>query len=30
MHARISTLQLDASKIDDVVSQLQERDVPDW
>jgi heme-degrading monooxygenase HmoA len=30
MHARISTLELDASKIDDVVSQLKEREVPEW
>jgi heme-degrading monooxygenase HmoA len=30
MHARISTLQLEASKIDDVVSGLKERDVPEW
>ncbi|HEX2232336.1 MAG TPA: antibiotic biosynthesis monooxygenase [Thermoleophilaceae bacterium] len=30
MHARVSTLQLEAAKIDDVVSQLQERDVPEW
>jgi heme-degrading monooxygenase HmoA len=30
MHARISTLQLEASKIDDVASQLNEQDVPEW
>jgi heme-degrading monooxygenase HmoA len=30
MHARISTLQLDAAKIDDVVGQLEEREVPEW
>jgi heme-degrading monooxygenase HmoA len=30
MHARVSTLQLEAEKIDDVVSQLEERDVPEW
>jgi heme-degrading monooxygenase HmoA len=30
MHARISTFQLDAARIDDVVSQLEEREVPEW
>jgi heme-degrading monooxygenase HmoA len=28
MHARVSTLELDAGRIDDVVRQLEERDVP--
>ena len=28
MHARVSTLQVDASKIDDVTRQLEEQDVP--
>ena len=30
MHARISTLQVDPSKIDDVANGLKERDVPEW
>lgn len=30
MHARISTLQVEASKIDDVANGLKERDVPEW
>jgi heme-degrading monooxygenase HmoA len=28
MHARLTTLQLDPSRIDEVVAQLDERDVP--
>ena len=30
MHARISTLQVEPSNIDDVANGLKERDVPEW
>ena len=30
MHARISTLQVEPSKIDDMANGLKERDVPEW
>jgi heme-degrading monooxygenase HmoA len=28
MHARLSTLQLDPSRVDEAIAQLEERDVP--
>jgi len=30
VHARVSTLQIDPGRIDDVVGQLEERDVPSF
>lgn len=30
MHARVTTLQMDPSRIDDVVSRLEAEDIPNW
>jgi heme-degrading monooxygenase HmoA len=30
MHARVTTIQMDAGRIDDAVSQLEAEDIPRW
>jgi heme-degrading monooxygenase HmoA len=30
MHARVTTLQLDPTRIDDAVRQLEQEDIPSW